>query len=95
MPFSGIELLAGTRYSHAIEVQDFSCYVPAIDIRSHEEFGDNHISGCRAWGADYIDAVYAEEMAGHSVSRHRLNPLVVDSMAHSALKASVQLWSGR
>ena len=45
MPLPGIEALTGTHHPHAIEVQDSSCYALTTDIRSREEFEDDHIPG--------------------------------------------------
>ena len=44
-PYSAIECLAGVFHPHAIEVQDFSYYALVIDIRSREEYEDDHIPG--------------------------------------------------
>jgi tRNA 2-selenouridine synthase len=44
-PYSAIESLAGAFHPHAIEVQDFSYYALVIDVRSREEFEDDHIPG--------------------------------------------------
>ena len=44
-PYSAIECLAGAFHPHAIEVQDFSYYALVIDVRSREEYEDDHIPG--------------------------------------------------
>ena len=44
-PYSAIESLAGSFHPHAIEVQDFSYYTLVIDVRSREEYEDDHIPG--------------------------------------------------
>jgi tRNA 2-selenouridine synthase len=44
-PYSAIESLAGAFHPHAIEVQDFSYYALVIDVRSREEYEDDHIPG--------------------------------------------------
>ena len=44
-PDSEIESLAGVFHPHAIEVQDFSYYALVIDVRSREEYEDDHIPG--------------------------------------------------
>ena len=44
-PYSPIESLAGAFHPHAIEVQDFSYYALVIDVRSREEYEDDHIPG--------------------------------------------------
>lgn len=40
-----IESLAGAFHPHAIEVQDFSHYALIIDVRTREEYEDDHIPG--------------------------------------------------
>ena len=40
-----IESLAGAFHPHAIEVQDFSHYALVIDVRTREEYEDDHIPG--------------------------------------------------
>jgi tRNA 2-selenouridine synthase len=40
-----IETLAGAFHPHAIEVQDFSHYALIIDVRTPEEYEDDHIPG--------------------------------------------------
>ena len=40
-----IESLAGVFHPHAIEVQDFSHYALVIDVRTREEYEDDHIPG--------------------------------------------------
>ena len=45
MPFSRTKSVVGSHYPHTIEVQDSSCYALVIDIRSREEFDDDHIPG--------------------------------------------------
>ena len=40
-----IESLAGAFHPHAIEVQDFSHYALIIDVRTQEEYEDDHIPG--------------------------------------------------
>jgi tRNA 2-selenouridine synthase len=40
-----IETLAGAFHPHAIEVQDFSHYALIIDVRTYEEYEDDHIPG--------------------------------------------------
>lgn len=40
-----IESLAGTFHPHAIEVQDFSHYALVIDVRTPQEYEDDHIPG--------------------------------------------------
>ena len=44
-PYSAIDSLAGAFHPHAIEVQDFSYYALVIDVRSREEYEDDHIPG--------------------------------------------------
>ena len=44
-PYSAIECLAGAFHPHAIEVQDFSYYTLVIDVRSRQEYEDDHIPG--------------------------------------------------
>lgn len=41
---------------------------------------------------DYIDPAYAEGAAERSTDRHSLPPLVVDSLAPSALAAAARAW---
>jgi rhodanese-related sulfurtransferase len=40
-----IESLAGAFHPHAIEVQDFSHYALVIDVRTPQEYEDDHIPG--------------------------------------------------
>jgi tRNA 2-selenouridine synthase len=44
-PPARIESLAGAFHPHAIEVQDFSHYALIIDVRTREEYEDDHIPG--------------------------------------------------
>ncbi len=40
-----VEFLAGAFHPHAIEVQDFSHYALVIDVRTRQEYEDDHIPG--------------------------------------------------
>ena len=44
-PAARIESLAGAFHPHAIEVQDFSYYALVIDVRTREEYENDHIPG--------------------------------------------------
>lgn len=44
-PPARIESLAGAFHPHAIEVQDFSHYALIIDVRTREDYEDDHIPG--------------------------------------------------
>jgi tRNA 2-selenouridine synthase len=64
-----IESLAGAFHPHAIEVQDFSHYALVIDVRTREEYEDDHIPGA----VQFSPAVVSQGplVTGHADDRAR------------------------
>lgn len=64
-----IESLAGAFHPHAIEVQDFSHYALVIDVRTREEYEDDHIPGA----VQFSPAVVGQGplVTGHSEAQNR------------------------
>lgn len=81
-----IESLAGAFHPHAIEVQDFSHYALVIDVRSPQEYEDDHIPGA----VQFSPAVVSQGplVTGHADDRtHAL--VAHDSEAEGELPASL------
>lgn len=64
-----IESLAGAFHPHAIEVQDFSHYALVIDVRTREEYEDDHIPGAVQFSPAVVDQ--ASLAIGHVEDRAR------------------------
>jgi tRNA 2-selenouridine synthase len=64
-----IESLAGAFHPHAIEVQDFSHYALVIDVRTPQEYEDDHIPGA----VQFSPAVVSQGLlvTGHADDRAR------------------------
>lgn len=64
-----IESLAGAFHPHAIEVQDFSHYALVIDVRTPQEYEDDHIPGA----VQFSPAVVSQGplVSGHADDRAR------------------------
>lgn len=64
-----IESLAGAFHPHAIEVQDFSHYALVIDVRTREEYENDHIPGA----VQFSPAVVSQGplVTGHSDAQNR------------------------
>ena len=64
-----IESLAGTFHPHAIEVQDFSHYALVIDVRTPQEYEEDHIPGA----VQFSPAVVSQGplVTGHADDRSR------------------------
>lgn len=81
-----IESLAGAFHPHAIEVQDFSHYALVIDVRTREEYEDDHIPGA----VQFSPAVVSQGplVTAHSDAQNRA--LVAhDSAVDAELPASL------
>ena len=81
-----IESLAGAFHPHAIEVQDFSHYALVIDVRTREEYEDDHIPGA----VQFSPAVVSQGplVTGHSDAQDRAL-VVQDSAGYAELPASL------
>lgn len=64
-----IESLAGVFHPHAIEVQDFSHYALVIDVRTPQEYEEDHIPGA----VQFLPAVVSQRplVTGHADDRAR------------------------
>lgn len=85
-PPARIESLAGAFHPHAIEVQDFSHYALVIDVRTREEYEDDHIPGA----VQFSPAVVSQGplVTGHSDAQNRALA-AQDSAADAELPASL------
>lgn len=85
-PPARIESLAGAFHPHAIEVQDFSHYALIIDVRTREEYEDDHIPGA----VQFSPAVVCQGplVTGQSNDRNRALA-TLDSVAEVELPASL------
>ncbi len=85
-PPARIESLAGAFHPHAIEVQDFSHYALVIDVRTREEYEDDHIPGA----VQFSPAVVSQGplVTGHSDAQNRALA-AQDSAAGAELPASL------
>jgi tRNA 2-selenouridine synthase len=81
-----IESLAGAFHPHAIEVQDFSHYALVIDVRTREEYEDDHIPGA----VQFSPAVVSQGplVTGHSDAQNRAL-VAQDSAGDAELPASL------
>ena len=81
-----IESLAGAFHPHAIEVQDFSHYALVIDVRTPQEYDEDHIPGA----VQFSPAVVSQGplVTGHSDAQDRALA-AQDSTAHAELPASL------
>ena len=81
-----IESLAGVFHPHAIEVQDFSHYALVIDVRTREEYEDDHIPGA----VQFSPAVVSQRplVTGQSDAQNRALA-AQDSAADAELPASL------
>lgn len=64
-----IESLAGAFHPHAIEVQDFSHYALVIDVRTREEYEDDHIPGAVQFSPSVVSQ--GPLVTGHADDRSR------------------------
>lgn len=64
-----MESLAGAFHPHAIEVQDFSHYALIIDVRSREEYADDHIPGAVQFTPAVVNQGPSVTGAGDDLSR--------------------------
>ncbi len=85
-PPARIESLAGAFHPHAIEVQDFSHYALVIDVRTREEYEDDHIPGA----VQFSPAVVGQGplVTGHSDAQDRALA-AQDSAGHAELPAAL------
>src|SRR5574337_1857922 len=81
-----IESLAGAFHPHAIEVQDFSHYALVIDVRTPQEYEEDHIPGA----VQFSPAVVSQGplVTGHSDSQDRALT-AQDSAGDAELPASL------
>ena len=63
-----IESLAGAFHPHAIEVQDFSHYALVIDVRTPQEYEDDHIPGAVQFSPAVVSAPAAPAAAAPGAS---------------------------
>lgn len=81
-----IESLAGAFHPHAIEVQDFSHYALVIDVRTPEEYEDDHIPGA----VQLSPAVVSQGPLVTGLADDLATPLVAhDSATQSELPAAL------
>jgi len=81
-----IESLAGAFHPHAIEVQDFSHYALVIDVRTREEYEDDHIPGAVQFSPSVVSQ--GPLVTGHSDAQNRALA-AQDSAADAELPASL------
>ena len=81
-----IESLAGVFHPHAIEVQDFSHYALVIDVRTPQEYEEDHIPGA----VQFSPAVVSQGplVTGHSDAQDRAL-VAQDSAGDAELPASL------
>lgn len=85
-PPARIESLAGAFHPHAIEVQDFSHYALIIDVRTREEYEDDHIPGA----VQFSPAVVSQGPLATGQHNDRNRTLAAhDSGAEAELPASL------
>lgn len=77
-----IESLAGTFHPHAIEVQDFSHYALVIDVRTPQEYEEDHIPGAMQFSPAVVSQ--GPLVTGHADDRAR-NLVAHDSGAEGEL----------
>lgn len=72
-----IESLAGTFHPHAIEVQDFSHYALVIDVRTPQEYEEDHIPGA----VQFSPAVVSQGSLATGLAEDRARALVAHDSA--------------
>ena len=81
-----IESLAGAFHPHAIEVQDFSHYALVIDVRTREEYEEDHIPGA----VQFLPAVVNQGPLVTGLAEDRARSLVAqDSSTEGELPAAL------
>lgn len=100
-----IESLAGTFHPHAIEVQDFSHYALVIDVRTPQEYEEDHIPGAVQFSPAVVSqgplvTGHADDRA-HALVAHdsgaegELPPALAELVAPLKLDQAILVYCGR